>query len=112
MMLTFNRQTLPFRTEFVVAGTRCVLATNSLEVLLHSKWKCSSIQRWTIGRTKRHSFEATDISYLRSSRPAVSSLTISCDDVFMAYSRSLLRVIVSFGTTCYFPLRLGCSVQP
>jgi hypothetical protein len=32
-MLTFNRQTLPFRTEFVVAGTRCVLATNSFEVL-------------------------------------------------------------------------------
>ena len=33
MMMTFNRQTLPFRTEFAIAGTRCVLATNSLEVL-------------------------------------------------------------------------------
>ena len=33
MMLMFNQQTLPFRTEFVVAGTRCVLVTNSFEVL-------------------------------------------------------------------------------
>jgi hypothetical protein len=31
--MTFNRQTLPFRTEFVAAGTRGVLATNSFEVL-------------------------------------------------------------------------------
>lgn len=31
--MTFNRQTLPFRTDFVIAGTRCVLATNSFEVL-------------------------------------------------------------------------------
>lgn len=32
-MLTFNRQTLPLRTEFMIAGARCVLTTNSLEVL-------------------------------------------------------------------------------
>lgn len=33
LMMTFNRQTLPFRTDFVIAGTCCVLATNSFEVL-------------------------------------------------------------------------------
>ena len=40
MMMTFNRQTLPFRTDFVIAGTRCVLATNSLEVLQSAaRWR-------------------------------------------------------------------------
>jgi hypothetical protein len=31
--LDFNRMTLPFRTEFPVAGTRCLLSTNSHEIL-------------------------------------------------------------------------------
>ena len=40
MKMTFNRQTLPFRTDFVIAGTRCVLATNSLEVLQSAaRWR-------------------------------------------------------------------------
>jgi HPr Serine kinase C-terminal domain len=33
MTLTFNRQTLPFRTDFLIAGTQCLLATNSHEIL-------------------------------------------------------------------------------
>ena len=33
MTLAFNRQTLPFRTEFMLAGTRCHLSTNSLDIL-------------------------------------------------------------------------------
>jgi hypothetical protein len=33
MTLAFNRQTLPFETDFQIAGTRCFLSTNSHEVL-------------------------------------------------------------------------------
>ena len=33
MTWTFNRQTLPFETDFQIAGTRCFLSTNSHEVL-------------------------------------------------------------------------------
>lgn len=33
MKLVFNNQTLPFRTDFVVAGTRCFLSTNSHDIL-------------------------------------------------------------------------------
>lgn len=33
MTLTFNRQTLPFRTDFLIAGTQCLLSTNSHDVL-------------------------------------------------------------------------------
>jgi hypothetical protein len=33
MTATFNAQTLPFHTEFAIAGTRCLLSTNSAEVL-------------------------------------------------------------------------------
>lgn len=32
---TFDRMTLPFRTEFSLAGTRCILSTNSHHVLRH-----------------------------------------------------------------------------
>ena len=31
--LTFNRQTLPFRTDFAIAGAHCLLSTNSHEIL-------------------------------------------------------------------------------
>jgi hypothetical protein len=33
MTLTFNRRTLPFLTDFSIAGTKCLLSTNSHEVL-------------------------------------------------------------------------------
>jgi hypothetical protein len=33
MTATFDAQTLPFHTEFAIAGTRCLLSTNSPEVL-------------------------------------------------------------------------------
>jgi len=33
MMLTFNRQTLPLATDFLIAGTRGLLCTNSADVL-------------------------------------------------------------------------------
>lgn len=33
MTLTFDRQALPFRTDFVIAGTRCLLSTNSHDIL-------------------------------------------------------------------------------
>lgn len=33
MRLTFNRQTLRFRTDFPIAGTRCLLSTNSHDIL-------------------------------------------------------------------------------
>jgi len=31
--LTFNQQTLPFRTEFLIAGTHCLVSTNSYDIL-------------------------------------------------------------------------------
>jgi hypothetical protein len=40
MTLTFNRHTLPFRTDFLIAGTRCLLSTNSHEILqLAARWR-------------------------------------------------------------------------
>lgn len=33
MTVAFNRQTLPFQTDFPIAGTKCLLSTNSHEVL-------------------------------------------------------------------------------
>jgi len=33
MTLEFNRQTLPFRTDFQIAGVKCFLSTNSHEIL-------------------------------------------------------------------------------
>lgn len=38
--VTLNSKTLPFRTEFLIAGARCVLATNSGDVLqFASQWR-------------------------------------------------------------------------
>ena len=40
MNLAFNQKTLPFRTDFVLAGTRCFLTTNSEDVLrLAAQWQ-------------------------------------------------------------------------
>ncbi len=40
MTLTFNRQTLPFRTDFLIAGTQCLLATNSHVILqAAARWR-------------------------------------------------------------------------
>jgi len=40
MKLAFNQKTLPFRTDFVLAGTRCFLTTNSEDVLrLAALWQ-------------------------------------------------------------------------
>jgi len=33
LTLAFNRQTLPFRTDCVVAGTECLVSTNSVDIL-------------------------------------------------------------------------------
>jgi hypothetical protein len=33
MMLRFNRQTLPLYTEFLIAGVRCLITTNSADIL-------------------------------------------------------------------------------
>lgn len=38
--LTFDRQALPFRTDFVIAGTRCLLSTNSHDILrAAARWR-------------------------------------------------------------------------
>lgn len=40
MTLTFNRQTLPFRTDFLIAGTQCLLSTNSHDILqAAARWR-------------------------------------------------------------------------
>src|ERR1700737_1357396 len=40
MTFIFNRDTLPFRTDFWIAGTRCLLNTNSHDILRSaSRWK-------------------------------------------------------------------------
>ena len=44
MTLAFNRQTLPFRTDFMVAGTCCHLSTNSHDIL-HAAGRCLPIRK-------------------------------------------------------------------
>ncbi len=40
MTVTFNRQTLPFRTDFLIAGTQCLLSTNSHDILqAAARWR-------------------------------------------------------------------------
>ena len=40
MKLTFNQQTLPLRADFLIAGTRCCLSTNSHDVIeLAAQWQ-------------------------------------------------------------------------
>ena len=40
MTFIFNRETLPFRSDFWIAGTRCLLNTNSHDILRSaSRWK-------------------------------------------------------------------------
>jgi len=42
-MIAFDRMTLPFRAEFPLAGTRCLLSTNSREVMhLSAPWQAES----------------------------------------------------------------------
>jgi hypothetical protein len=49
VMFAFNRQTLPFRTDFFIAGRRCALSTNSHDILQAAvEWRpaerCTSAQ--------------------------------------------------------------------
>jgi hypothetical protein len=42
MTIAFNAHTLPFRTDFFVAGARCFLSTNSHDVLRSAaQWRCA-----------------------------------------------------------------------
>jgi hypothetical protein len=45
MMLKFNRQTLPFHAECLIAGARCLIATNSTDVLESTaRWRTKTRQ--------------------------------------------------------------------
>jgi hypothetical protein len=45
MIVAFNRQTLPFHTDFPIAGTTCLLSTNSQEVLqAAANWRTAGAQ--------------------------------------------------------------------
>jgi hypothetical protein len=50
--VSLNRETLPFRTEFYIAGTRCLLSTNSVEVL-----QAASCWRRSPGQVSQSVFE-------------------------------------------------------
>jgi hypothetical protein len=48
MTVAFNRQTLPFHTDFPIAGTNCLLSTNSHEVLqTAANWRRSETHSGT-----------------------------------------------------------------
>jgi hypothetical protein len=42
VMLALNQESLPFRSDFAIAGTHCFLSTNSVDVLeFAAQWRCA-----------------------------------------------------------------------
>jgi hypothetical protein len=79
--LDFNRMTLPFRTEFPVAGARCLLSTNSHEILrLSMPWQSAQDSpeaqsiRMEVLEDSNSTFDTNALPHFRGSRHLVFAM--------------------------------------